>query len=86
MPLAKRKRRKPLQHGTRYAYVDGCRCDLCKKANTEYMLQKKLLEIPPHLHGTSFGYCAYGCRCQECKEFKSFLNKQRKSRKKYKYA
>lgn len=26
-------------HGTRYAYVSGCRCDKCRKANTTYMFR-----------------------------------------------
>jgi hypothetical protein len=24
-------------HGTRYAYIAGCRCDECRSANTTYM-------------------------------------------------
>lgn len=24
-------------HGTRYAYITGCRCDECRKANNTYM-------------------------------------------------
>ena len=24
-------------HGTRYAYISGCRCDECRKVNTTYM-------------------------------------------------
>ena len=26
-------------HGTRYAYISGCRCDECRSANTTYMAQ-----------------------------------------------
>lgn len=24
-------------HGTRYAYISGCRCDECRKAHSDYM-------------------------------------------------
>lgn len=31
-----RQRRTPVEHGTRREYHKGCRCDPCRKANTQY--------------------------------------------------
>jgi len=60
------------KHGTRYAYVEGCRCEDCRKANAQYQLKlkKKLasIAIPSHLHGTLNAYANWSCRCQYCKK------------------
>lgn len=46
----KGKRQKEPTHGKMYEYNLGCRCDLCKKANTDYCKRKKVkynLELTP---------------------------------------
>ena len=60
-----------MKHGTRSAYNhDGCRCEMCTKANTEHqrkqserMRAKPKEEIP---HGYN-GYSNYACRCEVCR-------------------
>jgi len=65
------------EHGVANTYKNyGCRCDLCKKANTEYTrewykrtqktYQRKRI-IKPEMHGTVTGY-NYGCRCLPCRD------------------
>jgi hypothetical protein len=41
IPWNKGKRQKPPTHGTLYEYNKGCRCDECKKANTDYCRNKR---------------------------------------------
>lgn len=60
---------KPLEHGTRYAYVrHGCRCEECGAANRDYQREHraKPVAIPPHVHGRPNTYSRLGCRCRPC--------------------
>lgn len=34
-------------HGTRYAYITGCRCDECRKANKVYMASYRRAKTNP---------------------------------------
>lgn len=34
-------------HGTRYAYIAGCRCDECRKANSTYMATYRQAKTKP---------------------------------------
>ncbi len=53
-------------HGTETCYSkNGCRCDLCKKAVSEYHKS-----LPIKVHGTTWSYDK-GCRCDACKKAKS---------------
>lgn len=66
-----------IQHGTRSRYVRGCRCRLCRNANTDYQQARAWrlgLKVPmaeyqanrPRMgHGTNASY-QRGCRCDEC--------------------
>lgn len=58
-----------MTHGTRSAYVRGCRCDLCTTANRvytrEYLARLRSRPIPPDAHGKRSTYSNYGCRCDE---------------------
>lgn len=60
-------------HGTYTGYnYHGCSCDRCRKANRDYLLERraqyaKTGGIPEHVHGTHNGYANYGCRCDECR-------------------
>jgi hypothetical protein len=57
-------------HGTYATYTNrNCRCDLCKKAASEYAKAKKLKGLPEgdKRHGTRNGYFNWGCRCDDCK-------------------
>jgi hypothetical protein len=51
-------------HGTVKSYAKGCRCDDCRRANTER--HKALKGKEPPSHGRS-GYSNYGCRCDICR-------------------
>jgi hypothetical protein len=53
------------QHG-RTRYSKGCRCDECRRANTEYKAALRKTKTPPK-HGKS-GYMNYGCRCDICRK------------------
>jgi Fe-S cluster assembly iron-binding protein IscA len=63
-------------HGTEYTYkYYGCRCDLCKAANTQAMAERRSrvrltvdLNSADIIHGTTNTYRYYGCRCDKCKE------------------
>ncbi|QFG12120.1 helix-turn-helix DNA binding domain [Arthrobacter phage Racecar] len=58
------------RHGRATDYNMGCRCDLCRAANTERMAklaidrQARPEDIP---HGTESGYVNWYCRCDECR-------------------
>ena len=57
------------EHGTTARYKSRkyrCRCELCKKANREYMAG--LRDKEPPQHGTPSSYNNYACRCPKCKE------------------
>lgn len=58
-------------HGTANRYHQGCRCLLCKVANTErhreMTARRAEREIPERVHGTLSGYSNYRCRCPECR-------------------
>jgi hypothetical protein len=54
--------------------VEGCRCKLCKKANTERCAAERLKAgMKPNTgkpgvpHGASSRYSYWGCRCAKCK-------------------
>jgi hypothetical protein len=61
------------EHGkvTSYTY-GGCRCDLCRAANTEarrrWRANRRTQEMPAALHGTQGGYTNWACRCEQCTE------------------
>lgn len=61
------------RHGTERGYKhDGCRCDLCKAANTKATRDDRarrhaqLAELPDSAHGDRNTYLNWGCRCQRC--------------------
>ena len=59
------------RHGSLYGYKScGCRCDLCRAANTAYKKQQRATGAPPPSvgHGTYSAYNGYGCRCYECSQ------------------
>lgn len=62
--------RKKWQHGTRWGYDQGCRCDKCKRANADrFMARRRKQGIPkrtPPKHGTRSKY-VHGCRCEKCR-------------------
>lgn len=59
-------------HGTINAYSNGCRCAACRKANTAFCAERRVLrrsrvaEMPKEKHGTISGYENWGCRCASC--------------------
>lgn len=56
-------------HGTVERYRSRkwkCRCEACRRANSEAHAAYKEQEAPNH--GTYSGYVNYSCRCQACKE------------------
>lgn len=57
-------------HGEVCCYVHGCRCDLCKAANSQRQLlerhRRKDKPIPDRVHGTPGGYGNWSCRCKDC--------------------
>lgn len=62
----------PFKHD-RSTYVDhGCRCDICRGANTEYQrrltvsLRRRGLPSDDPRHGTTGGYVNWWCRCAAC--------------------
>lgn len=79
---------KPLRHGTRYAYVRGCRCDACTTANRMdtyaarrlYRRQEKDPNDPRH--GSINFYRNYGCRCDRCRAANSAQCKAYQERRK----
>ena len=68
-PDPPRNRTQTAPHGTRQRYVQGCRCDPCRQANTAYTrTQRGGLKLPRPLpeHGTTARY-RKGCKCPECR-------------------
>lgn len=58
------------KHGTRYGYAYyGCKCEACRKANSDYSGTYRRTEHPNHIprHGTTSEYANHGCRCRDCK-------------------
>lgn len=53
------------QHGIQ-AYRRGCRCEVCRSANSTQMRAIKGRE--PREHGTVSAYINYGCRCEPCRK------------------
>jgi hypothetical protein len=71
--FARRRRScKPIEHGTRYAYVlHGCRCPECGAANRNYQRANRTSQppsVPAHLHGKPSTYSFHGCRCDVCRK------------------
>lgn len=54
------------------SYINfGCRCEVCRKGNSEFNLGARARRaqrgVPDDKHGTLSGYLNYACRCDECK-------------------
>jgi len=73
------RKRKPIVHGTRYAYnAHKCRCEECKAANAAYLReQARPAAIQLHLHGTLNAYDHLGCRCEKCREVSAAAKRAR---------
>lgn len=61
-----------VRHGDYSAYtLYGCRCDKCKRTNTNYQAGlRRASGVKPNTgpkHGTTNMYQNYGCRCGACK-------------------
>jgi hypothetical protein len=65
------------RHGTRYRYMQGCRCVECRAACATSAAGIRALGTAPN-HGTVSGYSTYGCRCDDCKQARSDYMKQRR--------
>lgn len=61
-----------ITHGKASTYRNyGCRCALCKKANTDYSRERRAfrrLNPKNWSHGKDTTYRNYACRCVECTE------------------
>ncbi|WP_051966499.1 WhiB family transcriptional regulator [Kitasatospora mediocidica] len=61
----------PAEHGTRQAWLFGCRCDDCAVIDAEQQktdLHRMLAAVPAGTaHGSYAAYRRYGCRCEPCK-------------------
>ena len=63
---------RPEQHGKSWYRNHGCRCDVCRAAQREYMLayhkRRREAGLPDGdpRHGTNNGYTNRGCRCEPC--------------------
>lgn len=55
------------EHGQANSYNKGCRCEICRKAKSDYRKNTPLKK-----HGTKWGYDK-GCRCDICKKAKSIF-------------
>lgn len=53
------------KHGTTGSYDKGCRCEICKKAKSDYRKKAPIKE-----HGKKWSYDK-GCRCSKCREAKN---------------
>lgn len=55
--------------GTCYSH-HGCRCDVCKRANSERCdkrrRQRDPSKLPPEAHGKKSSYSNWNCRCEAC--------------------
>lgn len=62
------------EHGEWGRYAAGCRCHLCREANTARAAQHRRKRFSQEKdpadprHGTSAFYSNHGCRCADCKE------------------
>lgn len=58
-------------HGLAGTYRSGCRCDECRKANTErcrISREQRARRTPPlEAHGKAATYSNWACRCDPCK-------------------
>ena len=68
-----RPRSSHVVHGVYATYTNlGCRCDLCRAANTavcaKAKAKRRTREIPDHVHGTVNGRTGWGCSCALCGE------------------
>lgn len=69
-------RSKSLKHGTRAGYARKCRCEPCKKANSDYLKAYRLkrgitqstYDGRKFAHGTYYSYQMGYCRCDLCVE------------------
>lgn len=62
--------KKQIIHGTVLSYNNGCRCDLCKKAKSDYRKNGNIKG-----HGTKW-YYDKGCRCKICREAKNLYKRK----------
>jgi hypothetical protein len=72
-------------HGTYSSYIQGCRCESCKKANSSYHLlrrNKRIIQIDSFClkHGKNSTYVNYGCRCDLCTKVASKRHKKYEER------
>lgn len=82
----------PVKCGTYAAYIQGCRCEGCRKANTEYAKQRRrrmgvaervIVDQPPVpgvTHGTRAAYERAKCRCRECRDFNAARSQAHRDR------
>lgn len=54
-------------HGTRSAYVRGCRCEECAAANRAYSSTRRASAEAPAQHGVLSSYTNGRCRCADCR-------------------
>lgn len=70
-------------HGTTGTYQKGCRCQLCKTAQTdycrEYRRRRALLGFADREHGTVATW-SLGCRCDECRGAKRIYDKAHRAK------
>ena len=69
------------RHGLYSSYQNhGCRCDLCRAANAEHKLRRRIeRSLPPDdpRHGKETTYLNYACRCDPCTAAKAERDRQR---------
>lgn len=68
-------------HGEIQCYNYGCRCSLCKAANTSrvneqrYRREREAKDSNDSRHGTRAFYLNHGCRCAPCCEAQAKVNR-----------
>jgi hypothetical protein len=72
-------------HGSRYLYLQGCRCTMCIKANTSYVTdwRRRSGRSDPNLRSQeSHGISRYasGCRCEVCRAANAASARRRRAR------